>query len=74
MEKDLGEQPIYRILSDNKLSNKDLVSASTENITFKMVARACKGRRLSPHVQLKICNAMNKACSKIFSVKDLFNY
>jgi len=74
MERNLDEQPIAHILAENKLTNGDLVSASTENITYKMVARACKGRRLTPHVQLKICNALSRATGKTFTVKDLFNY
>ncbi|MDB2613844.1 hypothetical protein N9Y92_01645 [Chlamydiales bacterium] len=74
MERDLGEQPIARIIEDNELTSSDLVSASTENITFKMISRAYKGRRLTPHVQVKICNALNKASGKVFSLNDLFNY
>ena len=74
MERNLNEQPIARILVENKLTNSDLISASKENITYKMLARACKGRRLTPHVQVKICNALNRATAKAFTVKDLFNY
>jgi len=74
MERNLAEQPIARILKENDLSNGDLVSASTENITYKMLSRACKGRRLTPHVQVKICNALNRATGKTFTVADLFNY
>ncbi len=74
MERNLGEQPITHILVENNLESCDLISASTEMITFKMVVRACKGRRLTPHVQEKICNALNKAAGKSFMVKDLFNY
>jgi hypothetical protein len=74
MENNLGEQPIARILIEHNLNAGNLVSASTENITYKMVARACKGRRLTLHVQKKICNALNSASSKIFTTKDLFTY
>jgi hypothetical protein len=74
MERNFNEQPIARILVENKVTTDDVVSASTENITFKMLSRACKGRRLTPHVQLKICNALNKACGKNYTVSDLFNY
>jgi hypothetical protein len=74
MENDLGEQPISHLLLELKLSSKDLILASTESITYKMVTRACKGRRLNPHVQAKICNALNSATGKKFTVKDLFNY
>ena len=74
MERNLNEQPIAHILAENKLANSDLISASIESITYKMLARACKGRRLTPHVQVKICNALNRASGKDFTVKDLFNY
>lgn len=74
MENDFGEQPIASILDENNLKAEDLVLASKEQITFKMVSKACKGRRLTSHVQVKICNALNNASGKIFTVKDLFNY
>lgn len=63
-----------RILLENDLKSGDLVSVSTENITYKMVSRACSGRRLTPHVQAKICNALNKATGKTFTIRNLFNY
>ena len=74
VEKNLGEQPIAGIIAKHKLAAGDLVSASTENITFKMVSRACKGRRLTLHVQQKICNALNTASGKTFAIRDLFSY
>lgn len=74
MERNLGEQPIARILEENNLKSSDLIAASTESITYKMVSRACIGRRLSSHVQIKICNALNNATGKTFMVKELFNY
>ena len=74
MERNLGEQPIAAILNEYQLTNGDLVSASTENITHKMVSKACKGRRLTPHVQAKICRALNAVTGKQFSNSDLFNY
>ncbi len=74
MERDFGEQPIKQIIEQHDLKNSDLISASTENITYKMLSRACKGRLLTPHVQQKICNALNNATGKIFLIKDIFNY
>ena len=74
LERNLGKQPIADIIAEHKIAAGDLVSASTENITFKMVSRACKGRRLTPHVQQKICNALNAVSGKTFTVRDLFNY
>jgi len=74
IERNLGEQPIARIMSDHGLKAHDLVAISTEQITHKMVSRACKGRRLTPNVQFKIRNAVNKATGKTYSAADLFTY
>ena len=56
------------------LKAHDLVASSTEQITHKMTSRALKGRRLTPNVQSKILNALNKATGKQYRLKDLFNY
>ncbi len=69
-----GEQPIARLLAEHALRPADLVAASTEHITFKMVTRACKGRRLTPHVQAKILRALNQAAGKEYGRADLFTY
>jgi len=74
IERDFGEQPIAKIMVEYGLKPNDLVRNSTGNISHKMVARAAKGRRLTPHAQLKILNALNKAAEKNYSLKDLFNY
>ena len=74
MQRDLGIQPIAGIMAAQGLKAHDLVHSSTEQISHKMVARAIKGRRLTPHVQIKILNALNKAAEKIYTLKDLFNY
>jgi hypothetical protein len=69
-----GPQPIAQVMAERGLSAKDLVAASTEQITYKMVQRACKGRRLSPHVMTKIRNALNAATEADYAYADLFNY
>jgi hypothetical protein len=74
IERDLGEQPIAKILAMNGIKAHDLVACSTEQITHKMVNRAVKGRRLTSAVQSKILNALNKASNKGYRLKDLFNY
>lgn len=74
IERDFGEQPIAKIMVEYGLRPNDLVRNSTGPISHKMVARVAKGRRLTPHVQLKILNALNKATEKNYSLKDLFNY
>jgi hypothetical protein len=73
-ERDLGEQPIARLLASLSLSAHDLVAASREQLTHKMVSRACKGRRLTPHVQQKVLNALNAHTKGSYSLADLFAY
>lgn len=73
-ERNLGEQPIAGIMTEHGLKPHALVVASTEKITHKMVSRACKGRRLTPNVQCKVLNALNKATGKNYSLEDIFNY
>ena len=74
IKRNFGKQPIVQIMIDPNLKPMDLVAASTEQITHKMVSRACKGRRLTSNVKSKILNALNKATGKEYSVEELFNY
>ncbi len=73
-ERNLGEQPIARIMAERGLKPHDLVATSTEQITHKMVSRACKGRWLTDNTRNKIRNALNKAAGKEFAMAELFNY
>lgn len=72
--RDYGVQPIAAILESRKLKPHDLVAASTEQLTHKMVSRACKGRKLSRRVQQKITNALNTATEQNYTLRDLFTY
>lgn len=74
IERNLGEQPITGVLRELDLKANDLVSASADQITHKMVARACKGRRLTPNVKSKILNALSACTGKTFTKADLFTY
>jgi len=74
IERNFGVQPIAQIMADHDLKSRDLVSVSTEQITHKMVSRACKGRRLTSNVKSKIRNAVNKSTDKQYSTKELFTY
>jgi len=74
IERNLGEQPIAQIMADLRIKARDLVAISTEHLTHKMVARACKGRRLTPNVQSKICNALNESTGNKYSIVELFTY
>ena len=73
-ERDLGPQPIAGIMAKLNLKPHDLVAASTQQLTHKMVSRAAKGRRLTINAQTKVLNALNAATGKNYSLRDLFNY
>lgn len=73
-ERNLGVQPLAGLLANLGLKPKDLVEASGEHITHKMVSRACKGRWLTPNVRAKILRALSAAAGKPFSPSDAFNY
>ena len=53
-ERELGEQPIEQIMQELGVENNDLVVASTEQLTHKMVMKARKGRFLTMNVRLKV--------------------
>ncbi len=72
--RDLGEQPIAKIIKLHNLNHHDIVKHSTEQISHKMIARAVKGRRLTSNVQQKILRALNSATNKSYTLLDLFNY
>lgn len=74
IERDLGAQPLAQVMAERGLKPHDLVSASKEQITHKMVSRAVKGRRLTPAVQLKILRALNAAAKTDYALKDIFTY
>lgn len=73
-ERDLGQQPLARLLTELGLKPHDLVAASTEQITHKMVQRGCKGRRLTRNVQGKLLRALNTASANTYVLADLFTY
>jgi len=74
LERNLGEQPIAQLLTTHALKSHDLVVESTEHLTHKMVARACKGRRLTRNVQEKLLRALNTRAKTNYGLSDLFNY
>lgn len=74
IERNLGVQPISGIMSGHGLKAHDLVVNSSEQITHKMVSRACKGRRLTRNTQMKILGALNHATGREYLLRDLFDY
>ncbi len=79
-ELDLGPQPLAGLLQQLALSPSDLVAASGEQLTHKMVARGAKGRRLTRNTMEKLLRALNKAAARdarppaTYALADLFNY
>jgi hypothetical protein len=73
-ERNMGAQPIADIMAQHNLKPHDVVAASSEQITHKMLSRACKGRRLTPNVQSKILRALNAATGRHYALSDLFTY
>jgi hypothetical protein len=74
IERNLGEQPIARIMREHNLKPHDLVANSPVEMTHKMVSRACKGRRLTLNTQTKVLTALNRATGKSYALSDLFTY
>jgi uncharacterized protein YidB (DUF937 family) len=74
IERNLGTQPIAELLDQHGLRPHDLVAASTEQITHKMVTRGCNGRRLTRNVQHKLLRALNQKTGIHYGLSDLFNY
>ena len=68
-------QPLDDIMTQLGLSNADLVHASTEQLSFKMVNKGRKGRRLTLNIQQKILMALLKVKPELkLGKKDLFRY
>jgi hypothetical protein len=70
----MGEQPIARLMSKAGIKAHDLVTASKVPMTHKMVARACKGRKLTANTKNIVLNALQQVTGKTYSFSDLFNY
>lgn len=79
-ERDLGPQPLAALLERHQLRPTDLVQASGEQLTHKMVARALKGRRLTRNTAEKVLRALNSSILRpdgetvAYSMDELFNY
>ena len=74
VERNLGEQPLARLMAERGLKPKDLVAASGEQLTHRMVTRAMKGRRLTANTMGKVLRAWNKASGEDHHPSDLFHY
>jgi hypothetical protein len=74
LERTLGPQPIADLMQQLQLRPHDLVAASNEQLTFKLVARALKGRRLTINSKGIVQRAINQATGKTWLQSQLFNY
>ena len=74
VERNLGPQPVAEIIAKHSLKPHDLVVASEEHLTHKMISRACKGRRLTVNVQKKVLDSLNCVTEGHYTLSDLFNY
>lgn len=72
--RDLGPQPLSALLAKHNLRPHDLVASSTQQLNHKMVARAVKGRRLTPNVMGKVMAALNAASGERYVLADAFTY
>lgn len=74
VNRNLGTQPIAAVMEQLQLKPHDLVEASSEQLTHKMVSRAMKGRRLTERTKCKVLRALCGAADRSFDVKELFDY
>ena len=72
--RDLGAQPLAKLMEQRGLAPADLVAASGEQLTHKQVARAMKGRRLTAHMMDKVLRTWNRATESEAARADLFDY
>ena len=75
MENHAAPQPLDTLMTQLGLTNADLVKASTDQLSFKMVQKGRSGRRLTPNCQEKILKAL-LALKPDLKVKrrELFRY
>lgn len=74
-----GPQPLDALLTELGLENGDLVEASTEQLTYKVVGKARRGRELTSRAQKKVLAAVRAALKargekRLLELADLFNY
>jgi len=83
--RDHGVQPLDAVLEQWGLTNAQLVSAASEQLTHKQVQRARKGRQLTLRMMMKLTRILNEVITdalpeekrKVFTPylhRDLFTY
>ncbi len=76
---ELGEQPLHKVLESHQIANRDVVACDeTLAVTFKVIGKARKGRRLTARMQRKVLVAVNAALTAkelpALQFQDAFNY
>ena len=70
----LGLQPLDALIAARGFGNHDLVAASPVPITHKLVMRARRGRRLTPHSKRLVLAAVNAAAGESREAGELGSY
>ncbi len=70
----MGEQPLAKLLREKGVSRHDLVLAAPGEVTHKLVKRAETGRRLTAHSKNLVLRAWNRATGENRPMSDLFSY
>ncbi len=66
--------PLDTLLTTLNISNADLVKASTEQLSFKQVQKARRGKPVTPNIQGKILRALNAYVKGgSYALADLFD-
>ena len=73
-QREYGPQPLAKLLEDLGVSHHQLVAASDEQLTYKMVAKGCRGRFISTRIKLKIVHSLAKLTGTTYPLSTLFNY
>lgn len=72
--RDLGVQPIAALMADHGITPAQVVAQGIQGITFKVVKKACQGRRLTPRMQQKVREALGGLIDPPPAKTDLFTY
>ena len=79
VERNLGTQPLDAVMTKHGFTNTDLTATAEVQLTHKAVQRARIGRRLTPHLQRRIVETLNKTLKvrklpERYVVGELFTY
>ncbi len=72
--RDMGHQPLIDLMLQYGVTPQHLVAASTEQLTFKMIARAARGRWCTLNTRQKVLRALRTAAGRSYSLNELFTY